>query len=1036
MGRRTLKKRLSRNSQAHRCVDLACRRLGTFERLEPRLTLSASSIDGRPYVDLGPSDNVALDQPRVTVELINDNLQSLGPSIFSTWLLDTGANSTLTFKNAVNEMNETPPFYVTEGVFEELGVGGTQLFDISAPYRFDFAGYDGIRQTLLNTRILSDDTRDLSLFGPWGIKGMPAMTERYTSLDFTGWINFDLAELFMKTSFPEQIPEHNGPRYTLSVDNRVRFSTDGHIISGNHPPVWADLPFFESQLLNNGNLSSGNFLFDTGAQVSILSSRMAIELGLDSNLDGILDENDAQFARMETVGGVGGFVDVPVFLIDEVHIPTDQGPDLVWTDLQWLVLDIIDSIDGVFGFDNMTSGWIEAFFEDGQAGYIMKSHFDFHGWNTTGQGKIHFDLNPEFHAVVDPNGPGAIVQQSGGSTTVSEAGHDDTYTIRLNQQPTANVLVSLVTSDNVKAGLASNPAQTTLLFTPANWDIPQTVLVSAEDDNVQQSFHRGFVRHNSSSADPTYDGVGMPRVVVNVVDNDFPAVMVLRTEGETAVTEGGQTDIYQLVLTYPTSQDVTISLEHLAGQVTAVSLATGTDSVVFTPNNWNTPQSILVTAIDDDLVEGPHRAWITHRINTSDEGYQQAFALQEIVFITDNEIPAPPPTITDVILASSQWSPAMIDAVDGGGLGGGNGLGYSLVGAHQLQNLVWSGIDQIYVLFSDDVSGYFNANHVALVGGSNSNYAPQMTLTYGQAGPNIGALLLSQPIAGDSLMLALSEAIQSSAGIALDGDWTAGVSTQSGDGLPGGQFNFQFNVLRGDVDNNGIVSFADITAARSSVGVTVSNAQQARYDINGNGIVSFADLSQIRERVGTNLPAPPQPPSFGGGGGGGQGDEGHGTGGGGASYFLRSPQRAQWALRNLGFWDKQADALPLNQWTTAAKVLEPRNSGAGLNRSTAAPEVGSGGLSLDVKKSDVVIQLALSKDSRKELGPSMVHGFPLTKPQATLIGSVGDSGSHGAANAHRRLPEVERVIDSLLSDEVEFLSLLNSVNSRALFDVQ
>ena len=56
-------------------------------------------------------------------------------------------------------------------------------------------------------------------------------------------------------------------------------------------------------------------------------------------------------------------ITVPVFLIDQVHIPTDQGPDLVWTDLQWLVLDIIDEIDGVFGFDNITSGWIEGFFE-------------------------------------------------------------------------------------------------------------------------------------------------------------------------------------------------------------------------------------------------------------------------------------------------------------------------------------------------------------------------------------------------------------------------------------------------------------------------------------------------------------------------------------------------------------------------------------------------------------------------------------------------------------------------------------------------
>ncbi len=41
-------------------------------------------------------------------------------------------------------------------------------------------------------------------------------------------------------------------------------------------------------------------------------------------------------------GASAGPVDAPVFLFDEVRVPTQQGVDLVWTDLQWLVLDIVD----------------------------------------------------------------------------------------------------------------------------------------------------------------------------------------------------------------------------------------------------------------------------------------------------------------------------------------------------------------------------------------------------------------------------------------------------------------------------------------------------------------------------------------------------------------------------------------------------------------------------------------------------------------------------------------------------------------------
>lgn len=841
------------------------RRLGCFEKLESRMLLAASSIEGRPYIDLGRSDNVALDQPRVSVELIS-NGQSVGPGVYNTWLLDTGANSILTFRNAVDEMNELPPNYQVEGQFEELGVGGVQLFDISAAYQFDFAGHDLTRRTLDNTRLISDATRDLSLFGPWGIVGMPAMTERYTTLDFTGWLTFDLDNLLMKTSFPAALPAPAGPRYTLSVDNRVSFSPDDHIVSGNHPPIWADLPFFEAQLANNDLLSSGNFLFDTGAQVSILSRRMAFELGLDTNLDGELDELDASFARTESVGGVGGVTTVPVFQIDQVHLPTDQGPDLVWTGLQWLILDIADSIDGVFGFDNLTSGWAENLFTPGQAGYIMKTHFDFQGWDATGQGKIHFDLNPDLNAIVNPSGPGAVLIESGGSTLVSESGHTDTYTIRLSQPPAANVSVSLVPSSNVSAGLASQPSITVIQFTPANWNVPQTIRVAGIDDNVEQSLHRGSVRHISSSSDPSYHNVGMPRVVVDVVDNDFAGLMIIRSGGATEVVEAGITDTYQLVLTKAPTQPVTVHLDHFANQLTAVNAANGASSVVFTASNWNVPQTVRVTAVDDLLVEGTQRAWVIHRIDGADLEYQQATALPESVTIADNDTSIPP-RVTNVIIGSSQWNASMIDSIDGPDTGIGNGLGLSLVGNQQLTNLSWVNVDRIHVVFSQNVGATFNANHVKLVGSNVLNYMPQATLSFGEYGWNVGTIKLSTPLAADSLILALSDGIKNAEMISLDGEWFDSVSTQSGNGSAGGQFNFRINALPGDVNSDAKVMMSDMTSIRMNLALNPASLLQARRDVDGNWMVNQLDIAATRLRVGTQTPPAPQIPVFGVGGG-------------------------------------------------------------------------------------------------------------------------------------------------------------------------
>ncbi|KAA1262049.1 hypothetical protein LF1_46100 [Rubripirellula obstinata] len=637
-----------------------------MESLEPRLPLSASSIGGKPFVDVGPSDNVAWDQPRVTVQFLTGDLDPtqepnstniVGPNTVNLWLLDTGANTTLAFQTAVEDMENAEPVYETDGKFFEIGVGGFQEFDISESYTFDFAGTKtNERLRLTDARIISDPTRDVSIAGPYGIAGMPLMTERVTTLDFTPWLDLSDFNFLMETDFTDTLPdpwqpandptgENAAVRYTVSVDNRISFDPQDGLDRAGNPeldaPMWADVPFLTGELKNNDLVTSGNLLFDTGAQVSILSSRMAFDLGLDSNQDGELNELDAAFARNEQVTGVGGLTNTPVFLIDEVHIPTDQGPDLVWTDLQWLILDIYEGIDGVFGFDNMTSGWIENFGVPGNAGYLLQSHLDFRGYETTGQGKVHFDLNPAFLTEVDPVGFGATVIESAGSTIVGEiVGHDDTYEISLNTQPTADVTVTFEGNNGQVAAFDSaNPANQFITFTTSNWDQTQTVRVRGLDDSAVENYRRAFIRNLSSSADPNYDGVGMPRVSVGVIDNDLPGVMILPTGGETVVSEDGAADYYDIVLTHPPTQIVSIDLNHTSGQIVAENNVTGTSSLIFTASNWNVPQRVKVTAVDDSLSEGNHSAFISHSVVTEDTEFQaNAFVLQEKVEILDNEV--------------------------------------------------------------------------------------------------------------------------------------------------------------------------------------------------------------------------------------------------------------------------------------------------------------------------------------------------------------------------------------------------------------
>ena len=156
--------------------------------------------------------------------------------------------------------------------------------------------------------------------------------------------------------------------------------------------MWADVPFLTATPTHNGVGVPGNFLFDTGAQISVISKHLAIDIGLDSNGDGKLDFNDANYLSSETVAGVGGEISVPVFAIDELHVTVTQVStgnevELVWTDLQWLVMDINTggtalTLDGVFGSDLLTSGWFYTFFYPGMPdGYFDRVHFDFTDWS-------------------------------------------------------------------------------------------------------------------------------------------------------------------------------------------------------------------------------------------------------------------------------------------------------------------------------------------------------------------------------------------------------------------------------------------------------------------------------------------------------------------------------------------------------------------------------------------------------------------------------------------------------------------------------
>ena len=110
------------------------------------------------------------------------------------------------------------------------------------------------------------------------------------------------------------------------------------------------------------------------------------------------------------------------------------------------------------------------------------------------------------------------------------------------------------------------------------------------------------------------------------------AIRITQTGGTTDVAEAGPTDTYSVVLLVQPSSDVTVTVTP-DPQVTALP-----GTLVFTPGNWSTSQTITVAAVDDAVDEpSPHLGVISHAASSSDSGFNGIAVRSVAANVTDND---------------------------------------------------------------------------------------------------------------------------------------------------------------------------------------------------------------------------------------------------------------------------------------------------------------------------------------------------------------------------------------------------------------
>ncbi len=170
-----------------------------------------------------------------------------------------------------------------------------------------------------------------------------------------------------------------------------------------------------------------------------------------------------------------------------------------------------------------------------------------------------------------------------------DEGDDGEYTVRLATQPSATVTVAITGYSGTDLTLA--PSSASLTFTTANWNTVQTVTVTAgEDDDATND--TATLLHTASGGD--YAGETASVAVTTTDDDEVGLTLSTTTLG---VDEGDDGEYTVRLATQP-SATVTVAITGQAG--TDLTLAPSSASLTFTTTNWNTVQTVTVTAGEDD----------------------------------------------------------------------------------------------------------------------------------------------------------------------------------------------------------------------------------------------------------------------------------------------------------------------------------------------------------------------------------------------------------------------------------------------------
>jgi len=177
---------------------------------------------------------------------------------------------------------------------------------------------------------------------------------------------------------------------------------------------------------------------------------------------------------------------------------------------------------------------------------------------------------------------------------------ENTFTVVLNSKPVALATVEMTVADTTEA--TTIPQR--LHFNDKNWNVPRTVTVKGISDNL---FDKTI---NTQVSISVLTGNDIKTLPIEVTDSDIQEVIVTGTTNSTIVGDEGTvtTQTIRMKLKFEPTENMTYNIVSNNGLVTLDK-----SQVVYTPENWNVEQELVVTINkpDDGVADGDVSVEIT-----------------------------------------------------------------------------------------------------------------------------------------------------------------------------------------------------------------------------------------------------------------------------------------------------------------------------------------------------------------------------------------------------------------------------------------